>query len=309
MANKYTSYANNSPRDVFTDKHFIFDETDTTTASYIPLSNVGGFDSYSSSVSSRFDNLSIETASYVALSNIDGFDSYSSSVSLSLSEISGSDISNDSNVVGITVSDALNTVSSSLSAVSGNFEQITSDDILNSSSVIGTTVSDSLTFLSESISNISGSFTSDSIPVGSLVMWPTSTPPSGWLERNGSAISRTTYAALFSVIGTSYGVGDGSTTFNLPDDRGEFIRGWDNGRGVDSGRTIGSHQTDEYRSHNHGLGNATLYAIASGGANASLVGGGTGGTFTGVPSMNDVNPSGGSETRPRNRAYMPIIKY
>lgn len=66
--------------------------------------------------------------------------------------------------------------------------------------------------------------------------------PTGWLKANGAAVSRTTYAALFSAIGTTYGSGDGSTTFNLPDLRGEFIRGFSDGRSVDSGRTIGSFQ-------------------------------------------------------------------
>jgi phage-related tail fiber protein len=71
------------------------------------------------------------------------------------------------------------------------------------------------------------------------------TAPTGWLKANGAAVSRTTYAALFSAIGTTFGVGDGSTTFNLPDLRGEFMRGWDDGRGVDSGRAFGSAQLDQ----------------------------------------------------------------
>jgi len=62
--------------------------------------------------------------------------------------------------------------------------------------------------------------------------------PDGWRACSGQAVSRTTYAALFAAIGTEYGVGDGSTTFDLPDLRGEFLRGWDNGRGVDSGRVL-----------------------------------------------------------------------
>lgn len=56
-------------------------------------------------------------------------------------------------------------------------------------------------------------------PVGSLMMWPTGTPPTDWLICNGSAISRTGYPSLYAVIGTTFGVGDGSTTFNLPDYR------------------------------------------------------------------------------------------
>ena len=53
-------------------------------------------------------------------------------------------------------------------------------------------------------------------PTGAVVMWSGSSAPSGWLECDGSAVSRTTYSALFAVIGTRYGSGDGSSTFNLP---------------------------------------------------------------------------------------------
>jgi len=85
------------------------------------------------------------------------------------------------------------------------------------------------------------------VPLGTVLAFATKTASSGWLECNGSAISRTTYAGLFAIIGTTYGAGDGTTTFNIPDLRGEFIRGWDNGRGVDKNidytvRTFGGFQ-------------------------------------------------------------------
>jgi microcystin-dependent protein len=79
-------------------------------------------------------------------------------------------------------------------------------------------------------------------PAGMISAFGNSTAPTGWLQCNGAAVSRTTYADLFTAIGTVYGTGDGSTTFNVPEIRGEFVRAWDNGRGVDSGRTIGSFQ-------------------------------------------------------------------
>jgi len=81
-----------------------------------------------------------------------------------------------------------------------------------------------------------------SIPTGMIAPFAMSTPPTGWLECNGATISRSTYAALFSAIGTTYGAGDGSSTFLLPDLRATFIRGFDNSRGVDSGRAFGSFQ-------------------------------------------------------------------
>lgn len=62
-------------------------------------------------------------------------------------------------------------------------------------------------------------------PPGMLALWATATAPTGWLICDGSAVSRTTYADLFAVLSTAYGVGDGSTTFNLPDLRGRFPLG------------------------------------------------------------------------------------
>ena len=84
-------------------------------------------------------------------------------------------------------------------------------------------------------------------PSGQIAFFAGSSAPAGWLKANGAAVSRTAYAALFAAIGTTYGAGDGSTTFNLPDLRGEFMRGWDDGRGIDSGRAFGSAQGDAIR--------------------------------------------------------------
>lgn len=64
-------------------------------------------------------------------------------------------------------------------------------------------------------------------PIGEITMWATSTAPTGWLIADGSAISRSTYSALWGVLGTSYGAGDGSTTFNLPNLKGRFPVGRD----------------------------------------------------------------------------------
>ena len=76
-------------------------------------------------------------------------------------------------------------------------------------------------------------------PVGSLVMWLTDTAPDGWLLCYGQAVSRATYAELFAVLGTTFGSGDGSTTFNLPDMRGRFPLGQD-----DMGGTAAGNVTD-----------------------------------------------------------------
>ena len=81
-----------------------------------------------------------------------------------------------------------------------------------------------------------------SIPTGMIAPFAMSSPPTGWLECNGATISRSTYATLFAAIGTTYGAGDGSSTFVLPDLRATFIRGFDNSRGIDTGRVFGSFQ-------------------------------------------------------------------
>lgn len=90
-------------------------------------------------------------------------------------------------------------------------------------------------------------------PPGMVGMFSAFAPPAGWLKANGAAVSRATYSALFSVIGTYYGAGDGSTTFSLPDMRGLFARGWDDGRGIDPSRELGSFQDSQNLAHNHTL--------------------------------------------------------
>ncbi|MCP1454523.1 phage tail protein [Pseudomonas kilonensis] len=87
--------------------------------------------------------------------------------------------------------------------------------------------------------------------VGDIKVVATAEPPQGWLKCNGALVSRAQYAALFAAISTRFGAGDGSTTFALPDLRGEFIRGWDDGRGVDSGRVLGTAQAGQNASHIH----------------------------------------------------------
>lgn len=89
------------------------------------------------------------------------------------------------------------------------------------------------------------------VPPGAVMYFARNTAPPGWLKCNGAAISRTAYSKLFAAIGTAFGAGDGFTTFNLPDLRGEFVRGWDDGRGVDGGRAFGSFQAGMIQSHSH----------------------------------------------------------
>ncbi len=85
------------------------------------------------------------------------------------------------------------------------------------------------------------------VPTGTIAFFAMSAPPAGYLKADGAIIQRTDYPALFTAIGTTFGEGDGTTTFTLPDLRGEFIRGWDNGRNIDCERAFGSIQGDAIR--------------------------------------------------------------
>lgn len=89
-------------------------------------------------------------------------------------------------------------------------------------------------------------------PASSIMYFARLTAPAGWLKANGAAISRTAYAGLYAAMGTAFGAGDGFNTFNLPDLRGEFIRGWDDGRGIDAGRALNTRQAGDLASHSHG---------------------------------------------------------
>lgn len=142
------------------------------------------------------------------------------------------------------------------------------------------------------------------LPAGAVIWHAAQTPPSGFLVCDGTAISRSSFATLFSTIGTTYGAGDGSTTFNLPDLRGEFVRGWDAGRGVDSGRSFGSAQADDFEAHSHGPSETSFFLIGSGSASLTL-----GSGSLSFPTGAATAAAGGSETRPRNVALLPCIKH
>ena len=146
------------------------------------------------------------------------------------------------------------------------------------------------------------------LPTGMIAPFAMSTAPTGWLECDGSAVSRATYANLFAALGTTHGVGDGSSTFNVPDLRGEFIRGWDNGKGTDSGRTFGSSQTDAFQAHKHTYTTPQHYDDVVGGSGTSARISSTGQTTGYAADGANGTPRTASETRPRNIAMMYCVK-
>lgn len=135
------------------------------------------------------------------------------------------------------------------------------------------------------------------VPVGTIVWFARSTPPTGYLECNQASLSTTTYAALFGVIG--YVFGGSGASFILPNLRGLFVRGWDDGSGTDPGRVFGTVQLDAIKAHTHSVPFFT--------DNTPTTGPGHGGTTSASPATS--GSTGGTETRPLNLALLPCIKY
>lgn len=176
----------------------------------------------------------------------------------------------------------------------------------------------------------------DATPPGTVVAYMGTTPPAGWLLCDGTAINRTTYAKLYLVLGNSCGYGNNSTTFNLPDFRGMFLRGMDGTAGNDpdkltrtasntggnTGNAVGSEETDAFQGHWHTLG-----GTANGADGATIpmsrfqaTGGASSGTvstsmqnenYIRSPKTDGVNgsPLTSIETRPKNVNVNYIIKY
>ena len=155
--------------------------------------------------------------------------------------------------------------------------------------------------------NVSGTL-ERAIP-GEVKWFAMNTAPSGYLKANGAAISRTTYASLFAAIGTTFGVGDGSTTFNLPDLRGEFVRGWADDRAVDTGRTFGTAQTDAMQGHVHNFSAMNSAASLGAGPGGNVFSGATIATTAPVTDGTNGTPRTAAETRPRNIALLACIRF
>lgn len=158
----------------------------------------------------------------------------------------------------------------------------------------------------------------NAILVGMTVIDSVGRDPDRALLKDGSLVSRTTYAALWNYVSAyavseaawsggqsgMFSVGDGSTTFRLPDDRGAFLRGTDGGRGLDSGRAQGTYQADALKTHTHGF---TYSSLQPGGSTGYADGSGQSTDVSGTTG----NPSTGTapETRPKNNAVRFFVRY
>jgi microcystin-dependent protein len=150
------------------------------------------------------------------------------------------------------------------------------------------------------------------VPTGAVIPFAMNSAPSGWLAADGSAVSRTTYAALFAAIGTTYGGGDNSNTFTLPDLRGIFVRGTGSQTisGITYSGTLGTKQNDAMQGHYHniltnttGAGSSPLLKAGAVGA-VSVVG-----ATTIVTDGTNGQPRVGAETNPANIALLYCIKF
>jgi microcystin-dependent protein len=156
-------------------------------------------------------------------------------------------------------------------------------------------------------------------PAGIIAPFAGTSAPSGWLACNGAAVSRTTYATLFAAIGTTWGAGDTTTTFNVPDLRGAFLRGsGTSSLDPSSPRSVGTFQAEAYLNHNHGVtdpGHNHSYTTNSGTRNGDgsgssyMINASTFSTGTSTTGLTvNTSTTGGTETRPDNYAVLYIIK-
>jgi len=140
------------------------------------------------------------------------------------------------------------------------------------------------------------------LPAGAVQAFAMNSAPAGWLAADGSNVNRTTYAALFSALGTTYGAGDGSTTFALPDLRGYFVRGSGTNSDGTAAGTFGGKQADELKSHSHGFsGYSRFLAKSTSPTPQNNLWDGLGNRTTFA--------TGGTETRPKNIAMLYCIKF
>ncbi|MBF0239812.1 MAG: tail fiber protein [SAR324 cluster bacterium] len=195
-------------------------------------------------------------------------------------------------------------------------------------------VTDSSYDLGSSTKKMKKVYTVDvSLPPGlimpSSVPGHNTTPPTGWLFCDGSAVSRTTYAELYSAIGTTYGIGDGSTTFNLPDYRGYFLRGIDNSAGSDpdagsrtnrgdgvTGDNVGTKQASNVQSSSARVYDFdgrqlinSIYGAGGNGQNSGFSVTGSSGTYGVGDYGNRITIGSGTDTRPKNISVVYLIKY
>ena len=144
------------------------------------------------------------------------------------------------------------------------------------------------------------------VPAGAVMAFAMNGAPTGWLAADGSNVSRTTYSSLFSAIGTTYGSGDGATTFALPDLRGYFVRGSGTNSDGTAAGTFAAKQADEVGPHAH-LNSVFQGELGLGSGGWRYDGYQDGGDREFKANYSTPNNTG-TETRPKNIAMLYCIK-
>lgn len=189
-----------------------------------------------------------------------------------------------------------------ISEITNELTSVDNDDLL---AIVDVSASETKKITKQNLVGEGG----DSFPVGALMMFGGSSAPTGWLICDGSAVSRSTYSDLFSIIGETFGVGDGSTTFNLPDLRGRSPIGAGSGDGLTT-RSLGDDGGEEDHSliiaempiHDH---NYYMFQQQSGAASGSTY-------YSGNVTTNSTGGSGGDGGHNTMHPYLAvnfIIKY
>jgi microcystin-dependent protein len=182
--------------------------------------------------------------------------------------------------------------------------------------------------LDSSVCALSSSFTAtgptDTNPIGTVIYFAAQTPPPGYVECNGQYYPTDgVMSTLFGIIGYTYGTGTNLDSLNrswfrVPDLRGQFVRGWDHGANVDSARTFGSNQADTYLNHTHSINDPGHKHKSVSGSKVGQGQSGYGVNDYGSPADTTSNTTditinssttGGSETRPKNVALLPCIRF
>jgi len=195
-------------------------------------------------------------------------------------------------------------------------------DVVNDQIIINTVTIDDSSITNTNMGaniQIGGSDLSSTLlsaaPIGTILNYAAETAPLGWLICDGSAISRTTYVNLFTAISTAWGVGDGSSTFNLPNLQGAFLRG--TGTGTINARNktavaVGSFQEDQFQGHYHRVrtyaGTAT-YRISRRADNGPTVAFYDSEVLQPTPDGTNGNPRYSDQTNPYNASVQFCIKY
>ncbi len=206
--------------------------------------------------------------------------------------------------------------------------QLADNSITASKLTAGAVVDTNLSPASVGLAALKQEIINQLVPPGTIIAFagPVQNVPAGWIYCDGHAVFRSDFPNLFNAIGTSWGVGNfNGDAFNLPDLRGEFLRGIDGGTGRDpdrdsrvaefvggnTGNNVATYEGDQFRSHSHGI-----VSLNGGGVLGSFVPGSdhpgwTDGGFWGQTDILNlsIQPAGGGETRPQNAAVIWIIKY